>query len=348
MVLPNCSYMPIRKIIRFAVFLISMFAWVTMHAQQSGDTTRQFLNRFIDQWHHDAAGCNHEAYIGAMADSGVFIGTDATERWTYVLSATIPNSLMKQVTALKAGIDSGLVIGSIFEKYGMNGTLLITDLSGNLRSGYNPASWDSGYLPASTFKIPNSLIGLEIGVIDTSHVFRWDGKKRRLPQWEKDLTLKEAFRVSCVPCYQELARKIGPERMNSYLRKFEYGTMDVKPGNIDLFWLEGDSRITPAQQVVFLRKLHDEKLPLKPSTLNSMKSIMVNEVTPEYKLSGKTGWAVRNGNNYGWFVGWIETKGKVFYVATLVEPKNQEAVSDFAMARKTITMEALRALGIVR
>jgi beta-lactamase class D len=123
--------------------------------------------------------------------------------------------------------------------------------------------------------------------------------------------------------------------------------MDVRPDNIDLFWLEGNSRITPRQQVDFLRSLYHRELPLKTSAMNSMKVIMVNEVTPEYTLSGKTGWAVRNGNNYGWFVGWVEVKDKVYFIATLVEPKNQEQVNDFIMARKTVTMEVLKLLGFL-
>ena len=159
--------------------------------------------------------------------------------------------------------------------------------------------------------------------------------------------MRSAFRVSCVPCYQELARKIGPDRMNAYLGKINYPGMDVHPENIDIFWLEGNSRITPRQQVDFIRRLYEEKLPLKKSVMQAMKAIMVNEVTPEYTLSGKTGWAIRNGNNYGWFVGFIETKGTVYYLATLVEPKDQKMVDDFALARKTVTLETLRYLGII-
>lgn len=81
--------------------------------------------------------------------------------------------------------------------------------------------------------------------------------------------------------------------------------------------------------------------------MQEVKIIMMNETTPEYTLNGKTGWAVRNGNNYGWFVGWIEVKGKVYFLATLVEPKNQEKVDDFNVARKTVTMAVLRWLGII-
>jgi beta-lactamase class D len=96
-----------------------------------------------------------------------------------------------------------------------------------------------------------------------------------------------------------------------------------------------------------MRKLHDEQLPLKPETMKAVKSIMVNETTPAYTLSGKTGWAVRNGNNYGWFVGWLETKGKVYYMAVLVEPRNQEEITDFAIARKAIAMETFRLMGVI-
>jgi len=376
------------------------------------DPASDQVNAILDKWHRDAAEANHAAYIAAMTSDGVFIGTDATERWTsaefsawcrphferkktwdfkvvsrntgladngltawfdelldtkmgvcrgsgvlvkkdgqwkisqYVLSATIPNDIMKQVTAMKSETDSLLILKGIFDKYGMAGTILIFDPQSGSSFGYNPARWDSGYLPASTFKIPNTLIGLETGVIKPNHVFKWKGEERRLPQWEQDLSLRDAFQVSCVPCYQELARKIGAARMKSSLEKMNYKGMDVHPEDIDLFWLEGNSRITPRQQVDFLKRLYEEKLPLKSSVMEEMKVIMVQETTPEYTLSGKTGWAIRNGNNYGWFVGWIETKGKVYFIATLVEPKSQQEISDFAMARKTITHQVLRFLKI--
>lgn len=304
-----------------------------------------------------------DTHMGICRGSGVVqLQEGAWKIEQYVLSAAIPNSLMKAVVKtkwstdslylinLKAGLknpEQSLELKKIFDQAGMVGTILLFDPQKNEFMGYNPARWDSGYLPASTFKIPNSLIGLETAVIDTHYIFRWDGKKRRLAQWEKDLNLKQAFAVSCVPCYQELARKIGPERMKDYLERFNYGQMDVHPENIDLFWLEGNSRITPRQQVEFLQRLNEGKLPVSATTLAIMKEIMINEKTRTYILRGKTGWSIRNGNNYGWFVGWIETGGKTCYFATLVEPKDQQQVSDFAIARKAITMEALRLLNLI-
>jgi beta-lactamase class D len=413
------------------LLILSGFLLLMNTSAQPGqpDSLKTRLNQILDQWHRDASEGNHAAYLGAMGNDGVYIGTDASENWStaefrkwskpffdrqrtwsfktitrniylnhggtiawfdelletqmglcrgsgvlqkrdstwkieqYVLSATIPNGMMRTVTGLKRNSDSLVIpylkngikdveksmgLKSVFDKYAMNGTILIFDPATGEYAGYDPARWDSGYLPASTFKIPNLLIGLETGVIDTAFVFRWNGDKRRMPQWEKDLSLPEAFRLSCVPCFQELARKIGPDRMKSHLIKMNYPGMDVQKENIDLFWLEGNSRITPRQQVEFLRRLYEEKLPLKTSVMQEAKNIMVQETTPGYKLSGKTGWAIRNGNNYGWFVGWIETQGRVSFVATLVEAKNQEKVDDFAMARKAVTMEALRWMGIIK
>jgi beta-lactamase class D len=132
--------------------------------------------------------------------------------------------------------------------------------------------------------------------------------------------------------------------MKSMLDKIGYPGMDVNPGNIDLFWLEGKSRITPRQQVDFLRRLYENKLPLKREVMNTVKAIMFNERTSEYRLSAKTGWAIRNGNNYGWFVGYFEKAGQVWFFATLVEPKDQENTADFAAARKEVTIEVWKEL----
>ena len=63
-----------------------------------------------------------------------------------------------------------------------------------------PRYRDSAYTPASTFKIVNSLIGIQTGIItDENMVIKWDGVKRWNEDWNKDLTMKEAFAVSAVP-----------------------------------------------------------------------------------------------------------------------------------------------------
>src|SRR3954463_3880174 len=80
-------------------------------------------------------------------------------------------------------------------------------------------------LPASTFKIPNSLIALETGVVGDpdKDIFKWDGVVRSIEPWNKDHTLRTAIAASVVPVYQEIARRVGAERMQKYLDLFDYG-----------------------------------------------------------------------------------------------------------------------------
>jgi beta-lactamase class D len=168
-----------------------------------------------------------------------------------------------------------------------------------------------------------------------------------LPAWEQDLFFRDAFRASCVPCYQEVARKIGAERMKEYLAKLDYGKMIVDSSDIDLFWLEGESKITPEQQVDFLARFYFSKLPVSPRTTDIMKEILVIEKTDSYTLSGKTGWSIRSGNNNGWFVGYIEREGKVYFFAANIDPEIEFNMDLFGVIRTQITMQALKKLGLI-
>ena len=153
--------------------------------------------------------------------------------------------------------------GIILDSFKIEGSILIFD---NNDSTYYSNNFDwakEGYLPASTFKIPNSIIAIETGIIENdTTIIKWNGEKRRLKIWEKDLTFKEAFQVSCVPCYQEIAEKIGLERMKYYLNKFEYKEMIFDSLTLNKFWLEGNSKISQLGQIEFLRRFYFSKLPV--------------------------------------------------------------------------------------
>jgi beta-lactamase class D len=204
-----------------------------------------------------------------------------------------------------------------------------------------------GRRPASTFKIPNSIIALETGVLkNDSSILKWDGQKRLNAIWEKDLSLKEAFHVSCVPCYQEIARKVGYARMKEYLQKFGYGKMVFDTTTLDLFWLDGESTITQFEQINFLQRFYNSQLGIKNSTESIMKRLMIIEKNTEAQISGKTGWAIREKANYGWFVGYVERGDRQFYFATLLEPKEKFNMESFPLIRKKITYKALEKMGI--
>lgn len=237
---------------------------------------------------------------------------------------------------------------SIIDSANVTGSILVHDLQSGIFYSNNFDWARKGKLPASTFKIVNSIIALETQVVyNDSTIFKWDGKRRGLRSWEQDLSLKEAFHFSCVPCYQEVARDIGAIRMNKYMGRLGYGDMIVDSTNIDMFWLEGESQISQFQQIDFLKNLYLSELAISKRTDRIMKRMMVIEENTEYKLSGKTGWSISNENNNGWFVGYIESGNKTYLFATNVEPKQDFDMNQFPMIRKEVTIKSLKEMKII-
>lgn len=230
---------------------------------------------------------------------------------------------------------------SIIDSNDVMGSLLIYNSKSNEYYSNDFERAETGFLPASTFKVVNSIIGLETGIIaEENHLFEWDGTPRRLRTWESDLSLAEAYKRSCVPCYQEVARGIGVDSMNFYLQKLNYGNQTIPDSLIDLFWLVGDFQISQFQQIDFLKRLYNQELPISKRTYGIMQQVMLMDTNENYKLSGKTGWAIREGNNIGWFIGFIETADNIFYIATNVTPKNDVGLENFARIRLKVTLEA--------
>lgn len=225
----------------------------------------------------------------------------------------------------------------------VTGAVLIYDLKKNTYYS-NDFDWATiGRLPASTFKIPNSIIALELGIVkNDSTLFAWNGEKRAYKIWEQDLILKNAFHYSCVPCYQEIARKVGVNRMQNLLDELEFGNMKFDTITIDNFWLEGSSKINQFEQIDFLKRLYESKLPISKRTEGIMKKMMLVKDTENFKLRGKTGLSVRSGKRNGWFVGYLEKNKNVYFFATNIEPNLDTNPNLFTKARKEITIEALK------
>ena len=112
-----------------------------------------------------------------------------------------------------------------FDQYDVKGSMVIYDLKSNRTFYYDKERTQKRFSPASTFKIFNSLVGLETGVIpDTSYVIPWDSVKRgNYAPWNRSNSLKSAFKYSVVWYYQELARRVGEERMEKYITANGYG-----------------------------------------------------------------------------------------------------------------------------
>jgi beta-lactamase class D len=234
-----------------------------------------------------------------------------------------------------------------FDEYNVEGSFLLFDFQKNTTLIYNKEKSHEEFLPASTFKILNTLIGLETGIVTgEDFVIPWDSVPRQIPVWNRDHNLASAFQNSVVPWYQELARRIGLEKMQLWVAKSNYGKMDVNNENIDLFWLTGKSRISPQEQLEFQKRLVKNKLPFSQSNIDLVKKIMILEETPNYIFRGKTGWAVMNEKNIGWLVGYLERDSKIYAYAICVE-SGDENISEFPKSRIEISHKIFKQLSLM-
>jgi beta-lactamase class D len=235
-------------------------------------------------------------------------------------------------------------LGDYFK--GADGAFTLYDLNRNQYLRYNPERCAERFLPASTFKILNSLIGLETGVIpDENYVIPWDGTQYDFPSWNRDQTLKTAIRDSVVWYYQELARRVGRERMQSYVDAADYGNRDIS-GPIDSFWLNGALRISADEQVDFLMRLFRDELPFSARSMEIVREILVLEKTGTFSFSGKTGSVQRIAPHVGWFVGYLETAGDVYFLAVNFESANPDGYANGAQA-KDIAWNILRGINLL-
>ncbi len=207
---------------------------------------------------------------------------------------------------------------------------------------YNEPRSIERFSPASTFKIPNTLIALDTNVVEPKDtVFRWDGADKGLQQWNADQTLSSAFKVSCVWCYQEIARKVGSVNYDSILAEIDYGN-HFTGSQVDSFWLNGDLRISAAEQIVFLRRLYGYELPFRHEHVGVLKDIMLIEKNAEYSLYAKTGWAATT-PQVAWYVGFVETGMQTWFFAMNMQVDSREQIG----RQKELTFASLQALAII-
>jgi beta-lactamase class D len=234
-----------------------------------------------------------------------------------------------------------------FDSAHVDGCFSLLDNANGKITVYNMTLDTQRVLPASTFKIVNSLIGLETGKItDEKMVIKWDGIRRSNEEWNKDLTMEEAFKVSAVPYYQEVARRIGRDTIKLWIDSLHYGNMNIS-GPIDSFWLNNTLKISPDEQLGLVNKLYFDKLPFAKRTQQIIRDVMLQENNTLYKLSYKTGWGFDEKNNsIGWMTGWIEENRHVYFFVTLI--KSADKNINMPQVRMNITKGILNELGFLR
>lgn len=234
-------------------------------------------------------------------------------------------------------------LAKLFSLRGMEGTIVISSLSNKKTFIHNDLRANQRFSTASTFKIMNTLISLEEKAISGKDgVLKWDGHIYDLPDWNRDQTLESAFKVSCVWCFQALARQVGAEKYRKYLYQSAYGELR-EPFEETTFWLDGSLQISAMEQVNFLKKVYLRTLPFSTSAYETLQQIMLVEKTSAFTMRAKTGWATRVKPQIGWYVGYVETPEDVWFFATNIEIRSEKDLP----LRQKLTREALQEKDVI-
>ncbi|WP_044642747.1 class D beta-lactamase [Risungbinella massiliensis] len=263
------------------------------------------------------------------------------------------------LTSLIVSVCSGFTYQSIdvkpkfhyenLENYftGYDGTFLLYDLKNDKYTIYNKEKSEKKVAPNSTFKIPHALFGLDHGVLqDENTLFQWDGTMYPIPAWNQDQTLSMAIPNSTIWYFQEVADQIGEANEQRYLDAIAYGNQDIS-GGLRNFWLQSSLKISPLEQLKFLKKFYTYNLPFSTDHINIVKNILIQDQRDYAVLSGKTGTGWQNNEINGvpingWYVGYVEKENNVYLFVTNIEA-DQDASGSRA---KQITLEILRDKGI--
>lgn len=245
-------------------------------------------------------------------------------------------------------------IAAIFSAYNVEGCFALMDNGTTGFTIHNLTRFrDSAYLPASTFKIVNSLIGLQTGKISSdSMVIPWDGVVRSYSEWNQDLSMYQAFRVSAVPYYQEVARRIGKDTMQFWLDSMGYGAMNdtakvIINSSVDTFWLDNSVRLTPDAQLGLVKRLYFNQLPFFRTYQEMVQRAMLMESNSLYRLAYKTGTGTAsNGNTINWVIGWVEENNHPYFFVLNTETPATNGLQP--ERRKQLLTDILALLGFFK
>ena len=202
-------------------------------------------------------------------------------------------------------------LNAIFTENGVVGTFVLHDAAADRLTLVNAPRAQTRFVPASTFKIANSIIALETGVVkDENEVIPYGGKPQPFKQWEKDMAMREAIAASSVPIYQELARRIGIERYREWLARLDFGNRQTGTA-VDRFWLDGPLEISAVEEARFAARLAQRKLDASARAQAIARDIIRLEERDGKVLYGKTGWRFSSTPNIGWWTGWVESNGAI-------------------------------------
>lgn len=196
--------------------------------------------------------------------------------------------------------------------------------------------------PASTFKVPLSLMGYDAGILidaeNPSYPFQegyvdWGGDN-----WRQRTNPRNWMKFSVVWFSQQIARALGEDKLRTYATAFGYGNADFsgdpgKGNGLERAWISSSLTISPLEQVEFLRKLVCRSLPVSTHAIDMTQGIVERTVLPEgWTVQGKTGTAyprMADGTSdrthaWGWYVGWAAKEGSPIVFAHLIQDEQAD------------------------
>lgn len=232
----------------------------------------------------------------------------------------------------------------------LNVTFCAFDLAAETTAALNADDIDERHAPWSSFKIPNLIIALETSAArGLDHKRIWNPAHRPakpywLPTWRQDQTLRTAFQHSVPWYFQDVALEVSAEHYRSTLARFGYGNAEL-PDNDDDFWLGGPPKISPWEQMMFIKRLVSATFSLKAGTWQALREVSLIKTKAGEALYGKTGSGPlraqdMDGPFEGWLVGWVERNGMpsasfALYVSGPSYPSIRTARLEIALALLT-------------
>lgn len=230
----------------------------------------------------------------------------------------------------------------LFDRHGVTGAFAMRNIDTGEMLVVFPTRIEERRIPASTFKIANSLIALETGAVgDVDEIIPFGGKPQPIKAWERDMPMREAIAVSNVPIYQELARRIGLEAYADWLARLQYGNRQTGD-NLERFWLDGPLAISPLEQINFLTRLIRDALPASVEHQQTVRDLIFLESNDRGSLYGKTGWSVASDPQIGWWVGWVERDDTAYVFALTIDMASRAD----AGKREALGRDLLQALNV--
>lgn len=224
---------------------------------------------------------------------------------------------------------------------GINGCAVILNSEDNKYSFYNQSLCEQKVSPYSTFKIISTLVSLQNGVLEsTSSTMNYSGIQYAIPEWNGNLTLKEAFQSSCIWYFRQVIDAVGAKEIENELNKLSYGNCDISQWNgsginpqqeLNGFWLDSSLKISPLEQVEVLSKIFEGNSIYNDENVAILKDIMLIDDSGEQKVYGKTG---SNSNGKAWFVGFTEENGSNEYFAIYLDDAAQKELVSGNIAKE--------------